>query len=83
MSISLFSPIYPNFTELFDEIEKPLLINQFNAQEKEVLLILTNNYLVVCDNVYSQSPSHFCKITFSLKSEILFHSSNVPGVFNK
>lgn len=43
--------------------------------------MLTDNYLVLCENTYPQVPTHFCRLEFSVKSELLFQTIRDLRVF--
>ncbi len=81
LTTELFSPITSNKTDLLGEIERPILVNSFSTGNNEVLLMLTENYLVLCENIYTKAPSHYLKFNFSVKSEVLFHTLSNLGVF--
>lgn len=80
-SHELFLPITSTKTDLFREIEKPILAHQFSTGNSEVVLMLTDNYLVLSDNLYTKTPSHYLTLTFSVKFETIFHTYNSLGVF--
>jgi hypothetical protein len=67
LSHELFLPITSSKTDLFREIEKPLLAHQFSTGNADLVLMLTDSYLVLCDNVYTKVPSHYLALTFSVK----------------
>ena len=80
LSTDLFAPITSSKTDLLREVEKPLLANQFNTGNSDVLLMLTDSYLVLCENVFNKVPTHYLKLTFSVKFEALFHTYNAMRV---
>ncbi len=70
----LFTPITSNNSELFREIEKPILVNQFSTGSNDVTIMLTDNYIVLCENSFSKIPTHYCHLTFAVKFETLFQT---------
>jgi hypothetical protein len=55
----LFSPVFPGMPHLKQELENPLLRNIFTHNSTEMLLILTENYIVITEDTSQTLPTHF------------------------
>jgi hypothetical protein len=42
--------------------------------------MLTESYLVIYENQYNNVPTHYCPLTFAVKSEFLFETIQILGV---
>lgn len=70
----LFSDITPGLSQLIREIEKPILRDIFTVSKTEIVLILTENFVVLYNHQQFKTPTHFCPLTFDLKFETLYES---------
>lgn len=70
----LFSDITPGLSQLIQEIEKPILRDIFTVSKTEIVLILTENFIVLHNHHHFKAPTHFCPLTFDLKFETLYES---------
>ena len=76
-SLHLFEQITPNMFHLIQELDKPKLRNMFNVNKSQVQLTLTDNFIVLSDHLNFRSPTHFCKLNFDLKFEVIYQTSQV------
>ena len=82
--LHLFEQITPNMFHLIQELDKPKLRNIFNVNKTQVQLTLTDNFIVLSDHLNFRSPTHFCKLSFDLKFEVIYQPSQVmPIIFSK
>lgn len=83
-SLHLFEQITPNMFHLVQELDKPKLRNIFNINKTQVQLTLTDNFIVLSDHLNFRSPTHFCKLNFDLKFEVIYQPSQVSlFIFSK
>lgn len=68
----LFSEITPALCTLIREIEKPILRDIFTVSKTEIVLILTENFIVLHNARASTGPTHYCPLTFDVKFETLY-----------
>lgn len=55
-------------------------MHQFSTGNNEIILILTDNFIALCDNPFSKVPTHFLQLNFSVKFETLYQTYNLMGV---
>lgn len=75
--LHLFEQITPNMFHLIQELDKPKLRNIFTINKTQVQLTLTDNFIVLSDHLNFRSPTHFCKLSFDLKFEVIYQPSQV------
>jgi hypothetical protein len=63
--------------QLTQELDSIILKNNFLINKFEIQLVLTNNYLLLCENTLVKRATHFCKLSFDLKSEVMYQKANV------
>jgi hypothetical protein len=62
---------------LLQELERPKLRNIFSINKTEIQLTLTDNYIVLSDHLNFRSPTHFTRLVFDLKFEVIYHPAQV------
>ena len=77
-SLYLFEEILPSNQALLQELECPRLRNIFTISKNDVQLTLTEHYIVLSETHNFRQPTHFCKLGFDTKFEVLYHSSVIP-----
>jgi hypothetical protein len=70
----LFEEIHAEMLQLLQELERPKLKNIFISNQDEIHLSLSDHYLFLYSNPTSQLPTHYCKLTFSVKFEVIYQS---------
>lgn len=70
----LFEEIPIEMLELLQELETPKLKNIFMSNQSEIQLTLTDHYLLLHSIPTSPTPTHYCKLTFSVKFEVIYQS---------
>jgi hypothetical protein len=63
----LFEEIHSGMSFLQQEIDRSRLRHSFLVNKSEVFLILTDGYIVLCENVITKIPTHYCKLEFEVK----------------
>lgn len=66
-SSRIFEAIHSGLTQLSCELEKYVLRNVLVVNQAETVVLLTDNYLVLCDNVASPYATHYCRLGFDVK----------------
>lgn len=74
----LFSTVCPGMSQLQHELDRPLLRNIFTLNSLEMLLTLTENYIVIAENANQLTPTHYLPLSFDVKFEILYQTVSVP-----
>ena len=60
----LFSPVFPGVSRLKQELENPYFRNIFTHKSTEMLLILTENYIVITENTTQIIPTYYLELSF-------------------
>lgn len=71
---SLFEEICTNMLDLLQELDRIKLKHIFACNKEEIQLSLSDHYLFLYRNINSQVPTHYCKLTFSIKFEVIYKS---------
>lgn len=64
-------------TGLLQELERPRLRNIFSINKSELQVALTDSYIVLTDHPNQRSPTHFCRLAFDVKFEVLYQGTQV------
>lgn len=62
---------------LIQELDKPKLRNNFVVNKVEIQLTLTDNYIILSENAALRAPTHFCRLGFDVKFELIYTSKFV------
>lgn len=73
----LFEQITPSMFPLLQELQRPKLRNIFSINKTEIQLTLTDNYIVLSDHLNFRSPTHFTRLIFDLKFEVIYQAAQV------
>jgi len=71
-SAHLFEEVYSGMVNLIEELARPHLRNNFTANNVDVQLALTDNYVILFDSINQRTPTHFCKLDFEVKFEMIY-----------
>jgi hypothetical protein len=66
-NLHLFEEIHAGMFQLVQELDKSRLRNNFVVNKTEIQLALTDNYVVLFENIAIRTPTHFCRLTFDVK----------------
>lgn len=61
--------------DLIQELDKSRLRNNFFVHSTEIQLALTDQYVVLFENVALRTPTHFCRLSFEVKFEVIYKPS--------
>jgi len=63
-SFHLFAAVSAGGPQLKQELERPLLRNIFSHNSSEMLLTLTENYILMAENNKQPFPTHYLPLNF-------------------